>query len=81
MYQLIWICVYICPHKYTRRKNNYRRGTKKNAEVTIYIFVKSYGYAFIYAHTSTHAKTYYRVAKTHRIPSLYRSFSAKVTYI
>jgi len=25
--------------------------------------------------------TYYRVAKTHRIPYLYRSFSAKVTYI
>jgi len=24
---------------------------------------------------------YYRVAKTHRIPYLYRSFSAKVTYI
>jgi len=24
---------------------------------------------------------YYRVAKTHRIPNLYRSFLAKVTYI
>jgi len=24
---------------------------------------------------------YYRVAKTHRIPYLYRSFSTKVTYI
>ena len=26
-------------------------------------------------------REYYRVAKTHRIPYLYRSFSAKVTYI
>ena len=28
-----------------------------------------------------HAYVYYRVAKTHRIPYLYRSFSAKVTHI
>jgi len=27
------------------------------------------------------ARKKYRVAKTHRIPYLYRSFSAKVTYI
>jgi len=29
----------------------------------------------------THSCVYYRLAKTHRIPYLYRSFSAKETYI
>ena len=51
-------------------------------------------YIYIYIHTYIHtyirsdlrisyeaAGLRYRVAKTHRIPYLYTSFSAKVTYI
>ena len=40
---------------------------------------ESYIYMYLYIYIYTYTR--YRVAKTHRIPYLYRSFSAKVTYI
>jgi len=42
----------------------------------MYVFVNVCIYIYICIRTYM-----YRVAKTHRIPYLYRTFSAKVTYI
>jgi len=44
---------------------------KKNWDIRMYLYKNTYVYP----------NGTYRVAKTHRIPYLYRSFSAKVTYI
>ena len=71
IYIYMYICIYIC----------------------IYIYI-TYAYTYVYTYTYTYAqichvnranrtfsKATTAVAKTHRIPYLYRSFSAKVTYI
>ena len=52
---------------------------------TLHIYMRMFAYISIYVYMCIiYVSIYvyiYRVAKTHRIPYLYRSFSAKETYI
>ena len=51
-------------------------------DIHIYIYVRIHIYLYMYTQTHVLIKTRgYRVAKTHRIPYLHGSFSAKVTYV
>ena len=53
-----------------------------NTVICVCIYVCVYKYINTYTKkTFADTPSWYRVAKTHRIPYLYRSFSAKVTSI
>jgi len=62
------VCVYVCMCER-------ERGRERERLTHQYV----YQYECVYVNTGESAK--YRVATTHRIPYLYRSFSEKVTYI
>jgi len=47
----------------------------------MYVCIYMYICTFIHIHLREDKDISYRVAKTHRIPYLYRSFSAKLAYI
>ena len=81
----LYINIQIIFHK---RANKYRsllwKMTYKD-KGSYYIYTHIYEFVYTYVHLYIHMCTctlyQYRVAKTRRIPYLYRSFSAKVTYI
>jgi len=63
----LWMNIYMCVHTYTH--------------IYIYIYVYMNLGRLMEGASCTPYSPLYRVAKTHRIPYLYRSFSAKEPYI
>jgi len=86
-YTVYSIYMHTYPHTHALLHSIWIYTQHTQTHIHILICTKNVMYTHIHTHTHTHTLQHcvqcflYRVAKTHRIPYLYRSFSAKVTYI
>ena len=74
------VCILMNP-SIERQRRVRQRERKRGRETSLCSSRKSRAMNLGRIHVQNKEQSYYRVAKTHNIPYLYRSFSAKVTYI
>jgi len=93
--ECLYACVCVCTcinaytDVYTNKFRSHSMGKGEREKECVCVCINAYADVYMNEtrshrmHTQRYAHTLnaYRVAKTHRIPYLYRSFSAKETYI